>query len=400
MNKATNINPQMLVWARESARLTLMEAAEKLLSSSKKSSATEKLLAIEQGENYPTRKQLFKMAKLYRKPLAIFYLESPPVRSDDCIDFRSPNSPISRRDRALLDSLLTNIGARQSLVRSLVEDEEETPDRDFVNSINLNDNINAVVNHIQKSLEFEGESARITYKTPDKLFNYLRDRTEKLGIFVLLVGNLGSWHSKIEAEVFRGFAIADNVAPFIVINSNDAHTARSFTLLHELCHIFLGSSSISASLEETSDNVALSEIEKYCNTVASEILLPSADLESLDRCNSIEQALKVIEYLAENYRVSESSVTYKLLIMDKIDRKIASSLFGHYKKCWGQQREIQKIRNKNVVVNNYDIKRKQLGKSLIRLVNRNLRDTQLTNTKAAIILGTRPTSVDALLHIG
>jgi hypothetical protein len=35
--------------------------------------------------------------------------------------------------------------------------------------------------------------------------------------------------------VFRGFAPADDLAPFIVINDNDP--AHSFTLLHELVHI-------------------------------------------------------------------------------------------------------------------------------------------------------------------
>ena len=400
MDKAKNINPRMLVWARESSGLTLVEAAQKLLSSSKKSSATEKLLAIEKGDNFPTRVQLFKMAKLYRKPLTIFYLKSPPIPSDDYVDFRSPDVLISRKENALLDSLLINISARQSLVRSLIEDEEETPVCDFVNSVKLSDDLNTVVNEIKSLLGFEREPDRNAYKTPEELFNYLRERVEELGVFVLLVGDLGSWHSKIEAKVFRGFAIADSIAPFIVINSNDAHTARSFTLLHELCHIFLGSSSISASLEETSDIVKLPEIEKYCNTVSSEILLPTANLEYLDKFTSIEQVLKMIVYLADYYRVSESSVTYKLLVMDKIDREMASNLFARFRKRWNQQLEIQKERNTKMVVKEREVRRKRLGKSLISLVSRNLLDAQLTNTKAAIILGTKPTSVDDLLQIG
>jgi hypothetical protein len=57
-------------------------------------------------------------------------------------------------------------------------------------------------------------------------------------VFVLLVGDLGSHHSPLSQEVFRGFALADKRVPFIVINDQDAKTARSFTLIHELTHIF------------------------------------------------------------------------------------------------------------------------------------------------------------------
>ena len=59
---------------------------------------------------------------------------------------------------------------------------------------------------------------------------------------MLLLGDLGSHHSDMNEEVFRGFALADEIAPFVVINDNDATTARSFSLIHELAHIWIGAS--------------------------------------------------------------------------------------------------------------------------------------------------------------
>ena len=70
-------------------------------------------------------------------------------------------------------------------------------------------------------------------------FRLLRSRTEDAGVFVLLKGDLGSHHTAIDVEVFRGLAIADDVAPFVVINDNDSRAAWSFTLLHELTHLLL-----------------------------------------------------------------------------------------------------------------------------------------------------------------
>ncbi len=395
MDKAKNINPNMLIWARDTAGLTLSDAALKIgFSTSKNSSAAEKLMAIEEAEKFPTRKQLLNMANVYRKPLTVFYLNSPPIRSDHGADFRSPDTDITRREKALLDSLIVNIGARQSLVRSLLVSEEDAPELGYVNSLNVNVSIKDAARQIKELLDFEIGSATHNRGSPRKLFTNLRNKTEQLGVFVQLAGDLGSWQSKITENLFRGFATTDTIAPFIVINSNDAHAARPFTLLHELCHIFLGSSSISGSIETASDCPV--EIERYCNDVASEILLPSANFESLESCKSIEMAKKTINKVAKNYCVSESSVTYKLLKMNKIDREIANYLFPYFQNRW---KELRKNQNQSRI-NRNDIKRNQLGKALINLVSRNLRENELTNTKAAIILGVKPTSVDALLKIG
>ena len=55
---------------------------------------------------------------------------------------------------------------------------------------------------------------------------------------------MGNYLSAIDVDVFRGFAIADDIAPFVVINDNDSVSAWSFTLLHELVHLLLGETGI------------------------------------------------------------------------------------------------------------------------------------------------------------
>jgi hypothetical protein len=66
MERAQDINPHILAWARASAHLSLEEAADLIgFSSGKKGSAAEKLHAIEAGEQFPTRAQLLKIASVY-----------------------------------------------------------------------------------------------------------------------------------------------------------------------------------------------------------------------------------------------------------------------------------------------------------------------------------------------
>jgi Zn-dependent peptidase ImmA (M78 family) len=110
----------------------------------------------------------------------------------------------------------------------------------------------------------------------------LRAQFEAAGVFVLLLGNLGSHHSNIPLETFRGFAIADPLAPVIAINEQDARTAWSFRSLHELVHLWLGTPGVSGT-----DPAA--QIEQYCNDVAGEILLPAIELQDFPKQSTFEK---------------------------------------------------------------------------------------------------------------
>jgi Zn-dependent peptidase ImmA (M78 family) len=72
-------------------------------------------------------------------------------------------------------------------------------------------------------------------------------------------------------DVFRGCALADDLAPFIVINVNDR--AHSFTLLHELVHLARRKRH-----QRTAARRPGKRVERFCNVdAASEFLLtPSA----------------------------------------------------------------------------------------------------------------------------
>ena len=85
---------------------------------------------------------------------------------------------------------------------------------------------------------------------------------------------LGNYLTAIDTTTFRGFSIADEVAPLVVINDQDARPAWSFTLLHETVHILLGHTGVSG-------EYAGSDIEHFCDDVASTFLLPERELNRL-----------------------------------------------------------------------------------------------------------------------
>ena len=247
VRRVDNINPAILEWARETAGLELEEAASRLdfIKPTDNETAAQRLQAFERGKRKPTRNQLSKFATVYRRPLVTFYMKEPPVKGYRGEDFRQSVGTITRRDNSLLDALLRDIRARQEMVKMLLEDEEEVHVLPFVGSAEVDQGAGIVAASIADTLQFDYERREARRSNVDTLFTTLRRQAESAGVFVLLVGDLGSYHTALSVEVFRGFAISDRIAPFVVINDQDAKAARSFTLLHELAHIWLDQSGVS-----------------------------------------------------------------------------------------------------------------------------------------------------------
>ena len=77
------VRPSILIWARESAGLSLEEAAAKVgINDARGVSGADRLGTLETDEGEVSRAVLLKMAKAYRRPLVSFYLSEPPRRGD------------------------------------------------------------------------------------------------------------------------------------------------------------------------------------------------------------------------------------------------------------------------------------------------------------------------------
>lgn len=130
------INPAVLAWAREAAGLSIEEAAHKIgLTSGARGTAAEKLEAMESGERAPSGAQLSKMAAAYHRPLLSLYMAEPPRPADRGEDFRMMRAPIARQEAAWLDALVRDVRTRQSILRDMMEDEEDAEPVSFVGTL-------------------------------------------------------------------------------------------------------------------------------------------------------------------------------------------------------------------------------------------------------------------------
>ncbi len=334
------------------------------------------------------------MAQQYRRPLLAFYLSNPPAKGDRGADFRTLPAEHSTADEAQLNALLRDIRARQSMVRDMLEDEDETEPLAFIGSHTIEDGQPTVLASLRTLLEVDVREYRVKHNA-SAAFDLLRERAEKAGVFVLLMGNLGSHHTNFDTEIFRGFAIADAIAPFVVINRNDAPPAWSFTLLHELVHLLLGQTGISAARRENA-------VEQFCNDVAGEFLLPAAEAQHLVLSGEFNCATEQISNFAEERNFSRSMVAYKVYRAGSINQQMFNHLMKTFREQWLQQRATnRKQKNKQQGGPNYYVLcRHGVGKPLVEFVQQMMRTGELTTSKAANVLGVKPGQVHLLFDAG
>ena len=392
-----DVNPEILRWARETAGLDPKEAVEKLrLRATRGRSALERLAALEAGDYKPSRAMLVRMARHYRRPLLAFYLSAPPRRGDRGQDFRTLPESYSGADDALLDVLIRDVRARQSMVRALMEDEEEVELLPFISSLKLSDPPSIFVKSIRSTLQVNVGDF-YSQRSAQEAFGLLRRQAESVGVFVLLMGNLGTYHTAIDLETFRGFALADDVAPFVVINDQDSRAAWSFTLVHELTHLWLGQTGVSGYFAEL-------EVERFCNDVAGEFLLPADELQELQLDDKPDEATlqeRIGEFAARR-NVSGSMVAYSLYRKRMIEQEVWKRLSAEFRNFWSRERKTRRdrARDQEGGPNYYVVRRHRLGRALTDLVGQMVTAGALTTTKAARVLGVKPKQVQAVLKTG
>jgi len=387
------IEHTILKWARESSSYSIEEAAHKLgLSDSKVSSAAEKLTAYENGQKEPSRPLLIKMSKTYHRPLLTFYLNQPPRIGDRGEDFRTLPDHFEQIENTYVDVLIRDIKARQSTIRETLIDSDEDTLLTFIGKHSTSSSIESIVHTIRETLNINLDDYR-NQTNHKEAFKLLRHHAEEAGIFILLQGNLGSHHSNIEVSVFRGFALSDDIAPFVVINDRDAEAAWSFTLLHEIAHLMLGKTGISSAYGEQT-------IEKFCNNVASEFLLPTEEFKNFQVVSHDFDTLaaQISEY-AYAHKLSSSHIAYRIFLRGDINKDTWESLRKYYRNKWIESRNQIKEKNnqKEGGPSYYVVKHYKLG-ALVELVQRLTYSGSLTTTKAGMLLDVKPLKVHRLFE--
>lgn len=261
-----NINTKILTWARERSGISAALFAKKC------GISEQKLLDWESGDSPMTFNQAMHYAEQAYVPFGYFFLAEPPTDNLLIPDLRTIDGHGVRRPSAELLDLIKLMLQRQEWYRDYLKQHlcEPVP---VLGQFAVSDGISAIVGDMRTKLNVGEYPERGSWE------DYYRDlvrRIESLGILVMRQGALGHFTRPLQVEEFRGFAIVDDFAPIISVNHADAPGARLFTLIHELCHLWIGLSGISDGSTKTQRKE-----EIFCNAVAAEFLVPAEEFQAL-----------------------------------------------------------------------------------------------------------------------
>ena len=318
------IQPSVLRWARESQGYSIDDVAQHLKREPAEIEAWEK-----PGTAAPTYAQLENLAyKLYKRPLAVFFLPSPPPEPSVKKEFRS--LPDFELDRLAADTRfqLRVAHAYQISLRELNEGVNPAT-RKIFKDVRLSDtaSVSKAADSIRSYLGITLK-AQSAWKTSDEALKVWRNAVEEAGIFVFK-------HS-FKQKSISGFCLVDDEFPVIYLNNSTAKTRQIFSLFHELAHLLLSVNAISKFDRAYVEHLPPKEkrIEQFCNALAAEFLIPSDDFAAqLRLVGQIND--QTIAALALRYHVSREAVLRRML-----DRSLVEPAYYEAKaKQWAEEFE-------------------------------------------------------------
>ncbi len=313
------INPNILPWARERARMSVSALAKKL------NVREDKIDAWEKGDKPPTFKQAQNFADKTHIPFGYLFLNTPPTEELPLPDLRTIGNEAPRRPSPELIDIVQLVIQRQQWFLEYLN-EQSVDNNPHIGRFKVSDSVGKIVSDMRKTL---GVSLYPDRGTWENYFRLLVQRIESIGVLVMRQSYIDHHTRPLSVKEFRGFAIYDPVAPVIFINQADAPSARLFTLIHELAHIWIAKSGIT----DAKPNTAVKE-EVLCNAVAAEFLVPAKEfLLYWQDSRSWEENILILE---THFHVSKWVIARRAQSLHKISlqqyQDYVDDLYEQYKK--------------------------------------------------------------------
>lgn len=323
-----HINPRMLRWAVDRAGMR----PEDLAGPMKKDVEVVTEWMRDGGEALPTFRQAQDIASRVHVPFGYLFIDEPPNDDLPIPDFRRLHGAAEAEPSVDLREVLSDVLIKQDWYRDYRKrfDDEPLP---FVGLFSIRDAPEDVAADMAERLEFSQRARRESQRE-----GFLREfgrSAEAIGILVMRSGTVGgNTRRKLDVSEFRGFAISDPLAPAVFINGADAIAAQTFTLGHELAHIWIGESGISD--VELGENEMSEEVEDFCNRTASELLVPWAALQ--ERWPRPGVPLEDwIRQMAREFHVSSVMIARSLWQHESIDRETFFEFYATESSQWSQR---------------------------------------------------------------
>jgi Zn-dependent peptidase ImmA (M78 family)/DNA-binding XRE family transcriptional regulator len=379
----STINPALVTWARETAGFTTAEAAKRLKVDEKR------LVAWEDpaSDEAPSIPQLRKLAALFKRPLAVFYLREAPPRFEVMRDLRRLPGAGVRSYSPAVQLEIRAANERRELALELAADlEQELPK--FTLSATDKEDPETVGERIRTAL---GVTTDLQLRWRDNdgraAFNAWRYRIESLGVLIFQT-------TRFPSDEASGFTIAADTFPVIAVNRNDALTRRTFSLLHELAHLMIRVSGVSDLETDASRPPEDQRIEVFCNRVAAAALIPRDVILAEARvvaqgARSTNWSDAEISELSRQFNVSREALLRRLLTFDRTTDEFYRQKRAQYiaEFIASQQRKKEKAAATEMKRNMPQETVSNFGKPLVNMLLDNYHQDRMTLSEVSGYLG-------------
>lgn len=319
------VNPHLLRWARERAHLPLDVVAKRV------GTRPESVSSWEVGDHKPTFKQAQNFAHAVHIPFGYLFLPEPPVETLPIPDLRTVGNSRLTAPTPEFRDLIADVLRKWNWYRDYLREQQQEPVA-YVGAFTRNNRPEDVAANITETLRIDRE-LRESCRSWEEFLSRLIIRAEDAGVWVMRNGVVGNnTHRPLTVDEFRGFALCHPLAPLVFINGSDAKAAQIFTLAHELAHLWIGESGISnLSLVASADEVG-NDIERFCNKVASQVLVPQESF--LEAWQPTDDLSRNADLLARHFRVSTVVISRRAYDLGFISRDDHWNYYESQKARW------------------------------------------------------------------
>ena len=359
--------PSVLKWARKTSGYTENEVIERL---NEKRVSISTFQQWELGKEQPSYSQLKKLAKFYKRPIAVFFFPQPPQEESPQEKLRAVPESYTKSLTPKMIQLVKKAQIRQINLYEMYGDLLPSDFQNFTSSIgNINPSgIKALAAQVREALGVSLEE-QFQWKDIDQAFKEWRRKLENIGIWV--------FKEAFKEKNYSGFCLYDENLPIIYISTNagkDKVTERSgkiaqqrqiFTLFHELGHLLICKGGIDfRDNVETEFTGRYRQEEVFCNAFAGEFLVPDESIGISDIPSDAE-----ISNYAKQYGVSREVILRKYLNKNLVTQ----SFYDEKKKMWEQQwkddeNRKKEARNKDIKISPHAIHKANLGDKYLTIV--------------------------------
>jgi Zn-dependent peptidase ImmA (M78 family)/transcriptional regulator with XRE-family HTH domain len=320
------VQPSIMRWARESIGMSVQDVAGKL------HKQPDEIADWESGASAPTYVQLETLAyNIYKRPIALFFLPSPPLEQQAESEFRTlPNFELNN----LASDTHLHIRKGRAYQIALAELFSNNNPADLkiweALPLSLKQSAKAQALKIRELLGVSIQQQASWNSDEDALKNW-RSAIEDRGVFI--------FKNSFKQNDISGFCLRDHEFPVIYINNGTTKTRQIFSLLHELAHLLFNMNGLSKFDQSYLDRLEISDqkIERFCNAIAAEVLIPSDDFENqiINFPHNLEASPEaVFSLLANRYSVSREAILRRFVDI----KRVGKDFYEEKAQEWNSQR--------------------------------------------------------------